>query len=476
MENLLYLSASDALRRFQAGTLSPVALTRALLDEAKRLAPVINATTAIHESAALAAAQESEQRWRDGHARPLEGVPVAVKEETPVKGWPTTGGSLLVNEVPTESHPMIDKLQQAGAVLHIQTTVPEFCCLGQTWTKRWGVTRNPWNTDVTCGGSSGGSGASVAAGLAPLATGSDMGGSTRIPAAFQGLYGYKPPFGRLASGPGEELFAQAAEGPLARTVEDLVRMQNVIAGPHPASYNGMPYTPLPLTYDDLTGWRIAYSRHLGSKAVQREIVENMEAAIAGLRNRGALVEEVDIGWSQPEIAHTLMEGIFAVYFGEYLEQIPVADRPRLNTYIQQQMAQYCGKKNSLMNTAELASDMHRTFHAKVWSAGYRAFLCPTTFTTALSADLDPTVTPQILIEGEPIDSYLGWACTPAFNLLNRYPALSVPTGRAANGVPTGMQVVAPPYRDEVVFQVAYNHEQAGTSRLFHSEFPDYRKG
>jgi Asp-tRNA(Asn)/Glu-tRNA(Gln) amidotransferase A subunit family amidase len=286
---LCYMSASEALRRFRANTLSPVTLMEAVLEAATEQQATVNAATAIFAEQARAQARLAEQRYRDGTARPLEGIPVVVKEETAVAGWPTTVGSLVLNEVPDENHPIIDKLVAAGAILHMQATNPEFCCLGQTWSHRWGVTRNPWNLRYTCAGSSGGSAAAVAAGAAPLATGSDMGGSTRLPAAFQGLYGYKPPFGRLASGPGEELFAFAAEGPLARTFEDMVLMQNIISGPHPASYNALPYQVMPSEYDDLSGWKIAYHPTLGSPAVCPDVKRNLEQALEGLRGRGAIV-------------------------------------------------------------------------------------------------------------------------------------------------------------------------------------------
>ncbi|SCK29784.1 amidase [Vogesella sp. LIG4] len=473
-QTLCYMSATEALRRFRNGSLSPVTLMQAVLEAAHKQQVNVNATTAIRADEAIARAREAEQRYRDGTARPLEGIPVVVKEETAVAGWPNTVGSLVLDDyVPDENHPMIDKLLDAGAILHAQATNPEFCCLGQTWSRRWGVTRNPWNLRYTCGGSSGGSAAAVAAGVAPLATGSDMGGSTRLPAAFQGLYGYKPPFGRLASGPGEELFAFAAEGPLARTFEDMVLMQNIIAGPHPASYNGMPYQPLPDRYDDLSGWKIAYHPSLGSPAVCPDVQHNLEQALEGLRGRGAVVEKVDIEWDLLALSKVLMEGIFGIYFDEYLRELPDSAYDKLTSYMQHLWRDYRGKSNSVMKSAELASSLHREMQQKVWGQGYRAFICPTTFTTEIEADMDPTQQPQLQVNGVALDSYLGWAATPPFNLLGRYPALSVPTGRAHSGVPTGMQIIAPSYQDEVAFQVAYNHSQAARHGLYRQVFPEF---
>ena len=474
---LAYLSAREARERFLARTLSPVELTDALLERATALhGGVINATTHIYADEARARARSAEERYARGTARPLEGVPVAIKEETSVAGWRRTIGSWLHDEVPARNHPIVDKLLAAGANPHLQTTVPEFCVIGQTLSARFGVTRNPWNPKYTSGGSSGGSGAALAAGLTPLATGSDMAGSTRIPAALQGLYGYKPPFGRLASTPGEELFCFAVEGPLARSLEDLVMMQNVIAGPHAASYVGMPYEPLPFTHPDLDGTRIALSFTTGSPALCRDTRVNLERAAEALRSRGATVEPVDLRWDNAELAEVLIEAIFGLFFNEYLDEIGPEQLPRATPYLRWLIGKYRGRRNSIMKAAALATRLHDELEAKVWGRGFRALLCPTVFTTEIPADLDLTTQRRVRIDGTDVDSYLGWVGTPPFNLLSRYPALAVPTGRAASGVPTSMQIVAPPYRDAVVFEIAYHHAAAARLALYVTEFPDINLG
>ena len=471
-EELAYLSAREARDRFAARTLSPVELAKALLDRASALhGGLVNATTAIHAEEALARAREAEARYANGTARVLEGVPVAIKEETSVAGWQRTIGSWLHDETPTRNHPIVDKLLAAGANPHLQTTVPEFCVIGQTLSKRFGVTRNPWNPRFTCGGSSGGSGAALAAGLTPLATGSDMAGSIRIPAALQGLFGFKPPFGRLASTPGEELFSFAVEGPLARTFDDIVLMQNVIAGPHPASYVGMPFEPLPFVYPDLKGTRLALAFTTGSPAVCPDTRANLERAAEALRSRGAIVESVELKWDNAEVAEVLIEAIFGLYFNEYLEELGPEQLPKATPYLNWLIGRYRGRPNSIMKAASLATRLHEELEAKVWSRGFRALLCPTVFTTAIPADLDLTRERQVLIDGTAVDSYLGWVGTPPFNLLSRYPALAVPTGIGSNGVPTSMQIVAPPYRDAVAFEIAYHHAAAARLELYRSIFP-----
>jgi len=471
-DDLCYLSAREALDRFAARTLSPVEWMQALIDRAAALhGGTINATTAIYATDALRRAHESADRYIKGSARSLEGIPVAIKEETSVAGWRRTMGSWLYDEQPARNHPIVDKLLAAGAIPHLQTTVPEFCLIGQTLSERFGVTRNPWNPAYTSGGSSGGSAAALAAGLTPLATGSDMAGSVRIPAALQGLYGYKPPFGRLACTPGEELFAFAVEGPLARTFDDIVLMQNVISGPHPASYVGLPYERLAFIYPELKDTRLALAFTTGSPALCPDTRTNLEAAAEALRSRGASVEPVELNWDNAELAEVLIEAIFGLFFNEYLEQIAGAELGRATPYLRWLISRYGGRKNSILKAAALASRLHEELGAKVWGRGFRALLCPTVFTTAILADLDLTVERQVLIEGMPVDSYLGWVGTPPFNLLSRYPALAVPTGRAATGLPTSMQIVAPPYRDEVVFEIAYHHAKAAHLDLYNTEFP-----
>ena len=469
-EELAYLSAREAVDRFAARRLSPVELMQALLARAERLAPAYNATTAIHAEAALVRAREAEARYLAGTQRPLEGVPVAIKEETAVAGWRRTLGSWLHDEVSAAHHPIVDRLVRAGAIPHLQTTNPEFCVIPQTHSARFGVTRNPWNPALTPGGSSGGSGAALAAGLAPLATGSDMGGSIRIPAALAGAYGYKPPFGRLASTPGEELFAFAVEGPMARSFDDLVLLQNVIAGPHPATYTGMPCERLPARYPGLEGVLLGVALPVGGRPICADTRANLEAACGVLQGLGARLEPVSLDWDPAELGEVLIEAIFGLFFDEYLAAYGEAELAKATPYLRWLIGRHRGRRNSIQRAAALASRMHQELEAKLWSRGARALLCPTVLTTTVPADLDVSRERTIEVAGVAVDSYLGWVFTPPFNLLSRYPALAVPSGRAASGVPTSLQIVGPPFCDEAVFEVAFHHARAGGSDLFRSAF------
>jgi len=217
---LCSLSAIEALHRFRARTLSPLELLDALIERIEAAEPTLNAVCDRRYDEARAEAAAATERYarRSGGPLPLDGVPVAVKEEHPMSGRSWTQGSLAhEGEVAPFTHPVVERIQAAGGVVHIRTTTPEFCCAGFTESRIWGATRNPWNTTMSPGGSSGGSGTALAAGYSPLATGSDIGGSIRIPASLCGVVGFKPPYGRVPALPPFNLDQYCHDGPMART-------------------------------------------------------------------------------------------------------------------------------------------------------------------------------------------------------------------------------------------------------------------
>ena len=180
---------------------------------------------------------------------------------------------------------VVERIKRAGAIIHGRSTAPEFSAAGVTHSKLWGVTRNPWNTDFTPGGSSGGAAAQLAAGTTTLANGSDIGGSIRIPASCCGVVGFKPPYGRVPEEPGMNLDFYCHEGPLARTVSDCALFENVLAGPHPKDITTLkPKLRIPAGLKGIEGWKIAYSIDLGYCEVDPEVRyhEPSEAWAAGL--------------------------------------------------------------------------------------------------------------------------------------------------------------------------------------------------
>ena len=198
-DDLCYLSATEALAAFKARKLSPVELLQAVIARADAVDPKINAFPMKLYDRALGEARKAEARYMktDGRTRALEGVPMAIKDETTIKGWRTTFGSVVFKDnIDTYTAPAAERIIKAGAVIHARSAAPEFSCAPYTHSRQWGITRNPWNLDYSPGGSSGGAGASLAAGSTTLANGSDIGGSIRIPASMCGVVGFKPPYGR----------------------------------------------------------------------------------------------------------------------------------------------------------------------------------------------------------------------------------------------------------------------------------------
>lgn len=475
---LLWLSAADQLRLFAAGELSPVEVLEAQIRQAEEVEGRVNAFSITHFDAALDAARDSQERWVHGTARPLEGITIAIKDETSVAGWTAPNGSkLFLDAVSDTNDPIIDHLQASGAVLHAQTNTPELSLLPVTWNNVFGVTHNPWNLSCTCGGSSGGAGAALAAGTTTLASGSDMGGSIRIPASWNGLYGFKPPFGRVAPKPIIDMLPFASDGPMARTLADAAVMENIISGPHPATHVSLrPKLDLPHTWESIDGWRIAYDLDLGYSPLASDVRANTEAALARLEAAGAILEEVDLGWDGNEIVLAIFNGLLSTIIGGALVVLTDEDKAKLTTYGRNSADLARTQAGPLQYLA--CAKTTKTIYARlssVFEAGAQALVCPTVATDWIPADLDPTVTTTVTIDGQAVDARVGWSLTPAFNLLNRNPVLSVPTGRAGNGVPTGMQIVAPTYEDATCFQIAAAHDTQFAPLFTPGVVPDLRE-
>jgi amidase len=446
--SLAYLPAHQQLARFRDKSLSPVEVLQAQIAQIEAQG-TINAICGRHFDEAIAAARASEARYLGGHPRPLEGVTVALKDEYDRKGWTTTAGSKVADQVARQNHPVVDKLLAAGAILHVQTTTPEFYLVPVTWSERWGVTRNPWNPACTPGGSSGGSAAALAAGMSTLATGSDMGGSIRIPAALCGLYGFKPPFGRVAVPGHSALLLQGSLGPLARSFPDLILLQNVMSGPAPGCLPGLrPKLELPSRYPAIRGWRIACSMNQGWAEIAPDVRDNTLAALKALEAAGAIIDEVDLGLniSEAELRGIMEKSLFSGALGAEIGSL-APKRDDLTSYTRYfvDLAGRMGPKDA-HEAANSAAAMYEAVDERVFGQGYRALITPTVGTTDVAADYDPTAD-RITINRKPVDPHLGWHLASLFNLLNFMPVINVPTGVAANKVPTGLQIAAQSYDD-----------------------------
>src|SRR6476646_6668109 len=245
MSDLCTLSATELLDGYRKHQLSPVEVTRAVLDRIEKLNPVLNAFNLVSDRA-MEDAKASQARWTSGQPKGLlDGVPVSIKDIILTKGWPTLRGSKTVDPKGpwNDDAPAAARLREHGAVLLGKTTTPEFGWKGVTDSPLTGITRNPWNAKKTPGGSSGGAVAAVASGMGPLAVGTDGGGSIRIPCSFTGLFGIKPSFGRVPAWPLSPMGNVAHLGPMARTVADAALMLNVLSQPDARDWHALPYEP-----------------------------------------------------------------------------------------------------------------------------------------------------------------------------------------------------------------------------------------
>jgi Asp-tRNA(Asn)/Glu-tRNA(Gln) amidotransferase A subunit family amidase len=444
-DELCFLPATEALQMFRSHALSPVELLNAYQARAEQLEPVLNSFSAQRVEEALAAARAAEKNYASRSAEPrmLEGIPVALKNEHTLVGWVTTKGSWLMGDKPdTVNAPVTQRLLDAGSVIHAQTNVPEFYMAGFTRSERHGVTRNPWNLAMTPGGSSGGSGAALAAGLTALASGSDIGGSIRIPASYCGVVGLKPSYGRVPVTPiAYALNTMNHIGPMARTVADCALMFNAINGPHVADPAAIsPALQLPLEFGPVRGMRIALSYDLGYCEVHEEVRAALDHVADALREQGAIVEQVLLGWdasAADALNHRLGFETGRDFAARVLRQNkPTSDYIR---YFAADGLQVTGEQ--YLASQAVTGRMYDTMAGVM--TRFDAMICPTMAGIGSEAEGQADATALLVRD----------AMTYPFNLLSRHPVLNVPSGVASNGVPTGVQIVGRPYDEGTVFQI-----------------------
>ena len=476
--DLHYISATEAIDKFKNKSLSPVELIKAIIKRAEEINPKINAHNFTFYEEAIEKAVIAEKKYfSNSDILPLEGIPVAIKDEEDIKGQPNTNGSLVLkNHIASKTMVDVERIIESGAVIHCRTTTPEFSLTSFTHSKIWGVTKNPWGLYYSPGGSSGGSGASLAAGCSTLATGSDIGGSIRIPASACGLVGFKPPHGR---NPQEAPFNHdqyCVVGPMARTVKDCALMQNVMSGPHPKDITSLkPKLTIPNKFENIKNWKIAYSMNLGFFEIDKEVEKNTLKMISKLKDLGAKVEEVKINWNKKELEDTCYN-YYAHLFANLVSELMPDYEEELTDYakasgISAKIINQALVEKKKINFPSMGVDLGMTLYECNKVAGkmyeqfgpiihnYDVFVCPTLSIPSVKADLN-LFEDKVLINGKEINSPdLGWTLCYPFNMLCRLPVLSIPSGLASNGIPTGIQIVGKPYEDIPVFQAGYNLEQ-----------------
>ena len=447
---LNYLSASESITLFRSGELSPVDLLDAVLSRADQISDSVNPFADRYFDEARERAKKAEARYRKGSARRLEGIPLLVKDSSAIKGIRATVGSLMNAErIDDYTDPGIERLLRAGANFFARATCPEFCWLFACHSRMWGVTRNPWRLDITPGGSSGGSGAALAAGATTIATGSDSTGSIRQPAAQCGVVGYKSPYGRNPLDQHSSFDPYVNVGPMTRTVADAALMQNVMSGPHPLDHNSLRNRlTIPASLDDVRGLKIACSMDLGHYHVVDDVQREVAATLDALREAGAEIDEIEVDWASEAIrlAHMSEEFIFAGVLQDALRD----HADKMSDYVPE-----------LYQTASAvtADDYRRCLQVagQVWNDHlgplfkiYDALITPGVSCPEVPAENWQKDT--VVVDGTEITD-TDTAMTALFNMFNRCPVLSVPAGMTDRGLPVGIQIVGRPYDDIMTFRI-----------------------
>lgn len=453
------LSAAELFLAYRAREMSPVEVAECCLSRIEALDSEINAFCFLDPAASLRSAAQSEERWSAGEPlSPLDGVPVAIKDLLLTEGWPTRRGSLTVdpNGPWTDDAPSVARLKEAGAILIGKTTTPEFGWKGTTDSPLTGVTRNPWNRAMTPGGSSGGASAALAARFAPLALGTDGGGSIRIPASFAGVYGLKPSFGRVPAYPLSPFGTVAHVGPMCRTVRDAALLMNAIARPdtrdwHSLAYDGVDYTRR--LGEGIKGRRIAFSPRLGYvERVEPEVESLVAAAAERFAELGAVVEEVDPGLGDPG---PIFRTLWWAGAGLLLGDLPPEKMAQLDPGLRRMAEE--GKALSLKEY--LAANSARG----AYGSGMRRFMESYDFLLTPSVATPAFEVRHLSPRDADGNAWMSW--TPfsfPFNLTQQ-PAASINCGFTRGGLPVGLQIVGRMFDDEGVLVASAAFEAADPS-------------
>lgn len=465
-DEIAFLGAGGLLDAYRARRLSPVEAVRAVLARIDALNPLLNAYCLVDHDGALAAARASEARWQRGEpAGALDGVPVSIKDLVLTRGWPTLRGSLTIDPAGpwNEDAPATARLREAGAVLLGKTTTPEFGWRGSTDSPLTGITRNPWRTDTTPGGSSGGAAAAVCAGLGPLAIGTDGGGSVRIPAAFTGTVGLKAQFGRVPAWPMSPMGTVAHIGPHARSVADCALMLREIARPDPRDWSALPASDRDWLADvaagaregGIRGLRVAYSPRLGYVSC---LDARVEAAVARAANvfeaLGAVVDTVDP--PLPDSAHAFRVHWFASA-RQFLHRLPPEKFALLDPGLQATVRD--AQRFTLVDFLD-AQAMRGAMGKAMGEFHQRYDLLLTPAIAIAPFEVGEVMpAPPAGVDCAPHDWTWWTPYSYPFNLTQQ-PALVMGCGFTDDGLPLALQLVAPNHREDLCLRAAAAYEAA----------------
>jgi Asp-tRNA(Asn)/Glu-tRNA(Gln) amidotransferase A subunit family amidase len=467
--DVCFLPATELAARIRRRELSPVEVVRAYLERIEKRNPLINAYTTVLADQALEQARGAEQAVMDGdRLGALHGVPIAIKDLDDVAGVETSMGSLAVrNRIPERSAAIVERMQEAGAIVLGKTNSPEFGHKGTTDNFRFGPTSTPWVTEMNSGGSSGGSAAAVADGLAALGQGTDGGGSIRIPAAFCGVVGFKASFGRIPSVTRPDAFLwqhpYVHTGPLTRTVGDSALMLSVVAGAHerdPWSLPGIGGDYLGAVGLGVEGVRIAYSPQLGNFPVHKTVAAVVEAAVHNLAGSGINIEQAEpsFGVDHHELARLWVRQI-SVHYGAIAEYLKQDGLDLLGEHANELTPEF---RDMLLAAPTYGAVEHRLddlARTRVFDgledllADHDFIISPTLAVPGIANSADGNTRGPVQIDGRTVDPLIGWCMTYPINFTG-HPAVSVPAGFTQDGMPVGLQIIGRRYSDEQLIAMA----------------------
>jgi Asp-tRNA(Asn)/Glu-tRNA(Gln) amidotransferase A subunit family amidase len=473
--DLCFLPATELAARIRRRDVSPVEVVDAYLGRIEARNPSINAYTLVLADQAVDAAREAEKAVMSGRPLgPLHGVPVAIKDLDDFVGVPTSMGSLAVrNRVPRTSAAAVERLTRAGAIVLGKTNTPEFGHKGITDNLRFGPTSTPWKVGYNSGGSSGGSAAAVADGMAALGQGTDGGGSVRIPAAFSGVVGFKPSFGRIPSVTRPDGFLWSHPlvhiGPLARTVGDAALMTAVMAGPHPGDPLTLPDDGVDYRRgagDSGRRFRVAFSPRLGDFPVDERVATVVRSAVETLRATGVEVDEVELDFKAGHDALArLWVRVISVHYAAIAHHWKAEGIDLLGEHASELTPQF---RQMMIDAQKISAvdhaldDVLRTGVFDGLQAAFESYdlvVSPTLAIPPVVNAADGNTVGPTEINGDTVDPLIGWCMTFPINFTG-HPAISVPAGLTPEGLPVGLQIIGRRYADESVLALASRFEQA----------------
>ncbi|WP_194713555.1 amidase, partial [Noviherbaspirillum soli] len=457
-DDLCFLSAVEMAAQVRAGRLSAREVMAAHLARIEAVNPKVNAVVTLHAEQAMAAALAADEAQARGEPLgPLHGLPVLHKDLIMTRGMRTTYGSKVHEDyVPTRSALLVERQQAAGAISIGKTNTPEFGAGSQTFNAVFGATRNPYDLSKTCGGSSGGSAVALATGMAPLADGTDMGGSLRCPANYCNVVGMRPSVGRVPDFPSQNGWSNlSVHGPMARSVADLALHLSVMAGhdardPMAISQGGEQFRA-PLE-SDLRGKRIAWSMDLGGLPVDPRVTKVLDAQRRTFEELGCIVEEDCPDFRDAhDIFMTLRAYAFELHYGAIMDRHPGVLKDTIVWNIE------AGRKLSasqLARAEKLRTALFMRMHR--FMEKYDFLVAPVNQVPPF--DIDQPYVDEIA--GVKMDNYIDWMRSCYYITATTHPAMSVPAGFTAEGLPVGLQIVGRHQGELALLQVAHGFEAA----------------